>query len=125
MRVIPPMEITDSILTSSNVSEPDLGNGDAAAWNSGTTYAQGDTASIITGGVHRVYESLQAGNLNHLPPTPPIETNEYWIEVGPTNRWAMFDLFRNSQTERTSPIEVELTPGQRVNSIAILGLEAT
>ena len=37
----------------------------------------------------------------------------------------MFDLLRNSQTISSSPITVVLTPGRRIDSLAILGLIAT
>ena len=36
----------------------------------------------------------------------------------------MFDLLRNTQTEQASPLTVVLTPGVRVNSLALLGLVA-
>ena len=58
LKVIPPVLITDSILTSSNVAETDY-----AVWSSGTTYSTGQRV-IVTTGVHKIYESLQNTNLN-------------------------------------------------------------
>lgn len=75
-----------------------------------------------TAQVHRVYESLQAGNLNHPPAL--ADSAAWWQDDGPTNRWAMFDLLRNTATEIASPLTVVLRPGRRVNSIALLGLVA-
>jgi hypothetical protein len=123
MIVIPPLEITDGRLTSSTVPEPDTGE---TAWNSGTTYALGDRRYLAS--THRIYESLQAGNLNHDPTldtqgdpdNPPV----WWLDVGPTNQHAMFDLLRNTQTEAASPLVVVLTPGTRVDALGLVGLEA-
>jgi len=91
------------------------------AWSGATTYAAGDTVSSAA--YHRVYESLQAGNLNHAVPVPPETENSYWIDIGPTNKWAMLDLSRNTQTVIASPLTVEVAPGERINAVAALGLE--
>lgn len=162
MRVIPPLAITPSILTSSGATEPmapatwgagtTYGNGALvlvtadhmiyqslhaantgntpnvspldwdpvgfieAAYNSGTTYGAADTASYL----HRIYQSLQASNIGHTPLTSPT----WWTDVGATNTWRMFDILRNTQTVNASPLVVVLTPGVRVDSIALLGLTA-
>ncbi len=117
MRVIPPITITDAILTSSTATEPGTGE---TAYAAGTTYALGDTCSVIGTNSHIVYQSLQAGNIGHTPATSPT----YWIAVGPTNRWKMFDTLRNTQTVSASPLTVVLTPGMRCNSIAVMGMVA-
>ena len=90
-------------------------------WSSGTTYALGATCSGSNG---RVYESLQAGNLNHALPVLPATVNAYWQDVAPTNRWAAFDSASNTQTVWASPYTVVFTPGMRVNTIGITGLAA-
>jgi hypothetical protein len=91
------------------------------AYSSGTTYGEGDTVSSG----HRIFESLAAGNVgNPLPIAPETETDK-WIDVGPTNRWAVFDLYRNTQVVAASPLTIVLTPGIRTDSIALFGLEAT
>jgi hypothetical protein len=198
MRVIPPVVITDLMLTSSTAAEPGVNE---AAWSSLTTYAEGDKAILgalthastitiaapavvtwsanglpngtkvaltttgslptglatgtiyyvvnretntfqlsetldgaaitttgsqsgthtVTAQVHRIYESLQGSNLNH---PPAIDDETYWIDVGPTNAWACLDTLRNTRTWTESPFEVVLTPGVRINSIALLGLVA-
>lgn len=121
MRVIPPLTITDAILNSSTCAEPASGE---AAWSSGTTYAL--EARVINTTTHRTYESLQAGNLNHAVPNYAAgETaNDWWLDVGPTKRWAMFDLLRNTGTTAASPLTVEIEPGERINSMALLALDA-
>jgi hypothetical protein len=117
VKVVPPLAITDAILTSSTVNEPDTGE---AAWSSLTTYAAGDV--VIRTTTHRKYSSLAGGNLNHDPAADTAGT--YWFDEGPTNRWAMFDLLRNTGTTGASPLEVVLTPGTRVDSIGVVGITA-
>lgn len=86
-------------------------------------YALGETAYSST--THRVYESLQAGNTGRPLPVPPETSTAWWLDVGPTNKWAMFDTYRNTKTRGTSPLVLRLAPNQRVKAIALLGLDAT
>lgn len=198
MRVIPPLAISDAMLTSSTAVEPGVGE---AAWTSGATYAldaeailgspsatvtitiaspgvvthtghglpEGtpvvmtttvalptglsnggryfiinsttntyqlaatvDGAPIVTTGsqsgthtataqVHRRYLSQQASNTGH---PPAIDDGTWWLNIGPTNRWAMFDVLRNTGTVGTSPMTIVLTPGQRVDALGLVGLVA-
>jgi hypothetical protein len=120
MRVIPPITITNAILTSSSCAEPSSGE---ASWLVGTTYALG--AQVIDATRHRTYQSLQAANTGNAVPTLPATSNAWWLDIGPSNRWGMFDLFRNTATTTAGTLTVVLTPGQRINSIAFLGLVAT
>lgn len=115
MRVIPPLAITDTILTSSTCAEP---HASEAAYNAGSTYALND--AVVVAADHRTYQSLQAGNIGHTPISSPT----WWLDIGASNRWKMFDLLRNTQTEQASPLTVVITPGVRCNSIALLGLVA-
>lgn len=200
MKVIPPVVITDAMLTSSTAAEPGIGE---VAWTSGATFALGEQAilgvptatvtitnaspavvtwtahslpngtmvSFTTTGalptgltvgtayyvvaalvntfqvsetldgipvattsvgsgthtglayIHRVYTSLQAGNTGHHPLLAASST--WWIDSGPTNKWAMFDLLRNTKTIQASPLTTVFAPGQRIDSIALLGLVAS
>lgn len=115
MKVIPPLPITDALLTSSTAAEPGPGE---TAWVSGTTYALGDVRIRAT--THRKYERLVAG----AGTVPPENDALNWLDVGPTNRWAMFDLLRNSATSVASPLTVTITPGRRVNALALMGMVA-
>ncbi len=120
MRVITPLTITDAMLTSSTAPEP-AASGETA-YNAGTTYALGDKAYSTT--QHKIYQSLQAGNLNNPFPVLPATATAWWLEAASTNKWAMFDLLRNTQTSIASPLTIVLTPGTRIDSIALLGLLA-
>ena len=174
MRVIPPLTITDAILTSSSAPETapavyvggttyalnalvytgtrggvltvwkskagaNAGNTPASSptwWlNTGTTYsvydgsawALGDICIVVATNSHHSYECIQAGT-GHTPASSPT----WWLDLSAplnsdqsTNRWAMFDKLRNTQTEFVSPGIWVLTPGCRVNSLFLGGLVAT
>lgn len=115
MRVIPPLDITDSNLVSSSVPENDY-----PEWVAGTTYALGD--KVILASTHKIYESVQAGNTGHAPTDETEAIPVWWLDLGFTNRWKMFDLYRNTQTAAAGYIEVEVEPGQRIDSVALVGL---
>ena len=119
LKVIPPLTITDSILTSSNVPETDY-----TAWSSGTTYNIGDRVRVVGSNIHKVFESLRASNLNHDPLTD-TSVPPYWIEVSATNRWKMFDTSNSTQTTNANTIVVNLTPGRVINSVALLNVVGT
>lgn len=163
MRVIPPLAITDAMLTSSSAVETA-----PAAYAGGTTYALNDTASVAgSAGLITVYKSLAGSNTGHDPASSPLwwvsigttyqvhsgatyalrdrvidatahlvyeslsgsntaaltDTTK-WLEIGKTNPWAMFDLLRNTATIQPGSITAVLTPGERVDSIALLGVVA-
>ena len=74
-----------------------------------------------TAQVHKIYESLIAGNIGNYP---AIDDGTKWSEVGPTNRWAALDLERNTQTWSASPYTVVITPAQRVDALFLGALVA-
>lgn len=115
MRVITPLEINDARLTSSTIAEPDAGE---TAWNAATSYVLGDV--VIRTTTHKKYENILAGVDAGVPESTPTR----WIEIGATNRWAMFDTLRNTQSIKASPVTIVLTPGARVDSIGLLSLDA-
>lgn len=165
MQVIPPLVITDAVLTSSTVPEEV-----AATYAGGTTYAEGDLAgaastygsaqtvwrskqdgntgntqedgdwwenagdvypvydsgsSCDTGGIvtdlstHSLYRSLVDGNTGN-----PLTDTDSWFFIGKTNRWKMLDYARNLKTTVPSSMTIVLTPGKRINSVGIKGIEA-
>lgn len=89
---------------------------------SGTTYGLGER--VVGATAHRIYESLQAGNLGKPLPVPPITQTDWWLEVGATNRYACLDELRSTQTIGMSPLVLQIRPGQRVNSIGVTGMES-
>jgi hypothetical protein len=86
------------------------------AWSSGTTYAAGDR--IVDSATHHVFESLSATNLNHA-----ITDLSWWVDIGPTNRWAMFDGLTDTKTTNPFHINAILEFDSRVDGIGFLGME--
>lgn len=77
-RIIRPIEITDAILTSSNVPETV-----AATYAGGTTYAAADRVGLapVNGAAQLIYESLSAGNVGNPLPVPPATATAFWRYV--------------------------------------------
>ena len=82
--------------------------------------ASGGSPIAFSGSQSGVHTATVTTNLGHDPATD----DGWWIDIGPTNRWAMFDLLRNTGTTTASPLTVSLTPGQRVDSIGVVGMVA-
>lgn len=121
LRMMIPFQITDTTLTSSTVLEDDY-----AVWNSATIYDIGDRC--IKG--HRIYEgqvdaTATKKNQNKDPEDPVNQFGPiiYWVDIGPTNRYAMFDGYVNTQTIATTSMTVVLKAGA-FNSIYLDGLDA-
>lgn len=119
MRVILPVKITDAVLAVSNVPEDP-----APLWTEEVTYELGDSVHVVGPDLHLVFESLRDDNTGKNPLDDDQAAPVNWLEIGPTNRWRMFDVLRNTQTEHPTPLIVDLLPNKRINSIALLGLDA-
>jgi hypothetical protein len=121
MKVIPPIALnTINITTTAPVDSN-------AEWNTSTTYDPGDYVKV-TGTVQKVYLcTLQANSTVDSPELDVLRSVPHWVEVGPTNEYAMFDLLRSTKTiastQENNDITVTITPGQSVNSLACLGLD--
>jgi hypothetical protein len=118
MRVIVPLVITPALLVSSNVPEPDASMGEVV-WAAGA-FAKGDKRIVVS--THRIYEAL--ADIAASTVSPDLDPTQ-WQDIGPTNRWAMFALDRNTQTVLASPLIVVIAPGKRVDAFALTGLDAT
>ncbi|KHA63443.1 hypothetical protein [Sphingomonas sp. Ant20] len=113
LQLLQPIAITEAVLTSSSVSEDD-----AIEWTAAGGYALGQR--VIRRSTHRLWESLLERNVGHDPAT----TTGAWLDVGPTNRWAMFDQALGSVTTDEAPIVVTLRPGPAASGLAILDCNA-
>ena len=82
------------------------------------------TITAATDKVHKIYESLSAGNQGNYPPIDILEAVPKWAEVGPTNRWKAFDTSVGSLTENANSITYTIVPGVIFDSIAFLNLTA-
>jgi hypothetical protein len=108
LQLLQPVALTDAMLVSSTVAEADY-----AAWATGTTYALG--ARVLKAGTHRVFESAVEGNLGN----DPTGDSGKWFDIGPTNRWAMFDESLGTSTTATGTIKVSVAAGT-VSALALL-----
>lgn len=96
------------MLTSSDATET------IAVWSSGTTYAINAEVNYS----NSIYVSLQGSNLNKQPDTEPT----YWIRKSANNKYSMFDEFVNTQTTKSTALNVQVTPGSIFNSLAIFNI---
>lgn len=115
MKMIIPVDVSSAMLTSSSIAEDD-----AAAWNSGTTYAVDDL--VILASTHRIYRSLLGANTNQNPAT----ATTYWLDSGATMRWRMFDGVVGAKSAAIGGIAVTiaLNATTLINSIAVLNVVA-
>jgi hypothetical protein len=112
LTIVRPLAITDTILDSTDVPENDY-----AEWNVGTTYDVGDRVILVS--THRIYESLQSSNTGN---SPTATASTFWVDAGPTNRWAAFDTSVSTQTAQADSITYTLIAGEAINSVAILNI---
>jgi hypothetical protein len=110
MQVLKPLTFQNSQLISTTATNAD------ANYSAATTYALGAKVSYLG----KRYESLQAGNLNKTPTTSPT----WWLELGATNQFAMFDQFVGTSTTATTSLTVVYAPGSVFNSIALINVDA-
>ena len=114
MQIIKPVTVTDSILTSSNITEDDY-----AQWAVGTTYNVGNKVIVLS--THRIYESLVGSNLGNDPTT---DDGTNWLNIGATNRWKAFDQKIGDPVTNLNTIEYVLSDAaSNVTSVALFGLE--
>lgn len=109
MKIIRPEAIT--ALTASNITDM------VAAYNAGTTYAKDALARRDAD--HGIYESQVAGNVGQS-----LDDPTKWLRIGPTNQWAMFDQYNQTQTVNTTSITAEWDATGRINGMAFLNLDA-
>lgn len=115
MKIIKPIAITPAMLTGSTVAEPDTGE---TVWNSATAYTEGQ--QVIRTSTHMIYKCAVA-NTNFTPEANLTGATPKWVEVGPTNRWAMFDRKVGTATTAASTLTIVLRPGG-ISGLAMLEL---
>lgn len=119
MKVVKPVTVGETELTASTIAEPDATVGEVE-WSAGT-YNLGDR--VIKSSTHRVYEVVADPSTTDDPEVGVDTDPATWIDVGPTNRFAMFDTVNSTKSSDTTQLEVEITPGQIINSLAVFGME--
>lgn len=120
-RVIVPVTITDAMLVSCTVAEPDTGE---TLWNAGTNYGIGAVAGRTT--THTLYENLLGG----VDSTPPEDATggltPRWLAIAPTNRWAQFDRKIGTATTAATDLTTVVKPGgvDGLSLLDVIGLRA-
>lgn len=105
MKIIVPIKITDAMLSSSTIAEPDTGE---TAWVSAGTYVAGDERIRTT--THKRYICI----LGHTGVTTfPENDATHWTAVknGTTNRWMAFDTSVSTASTATGSMTIVLQPG--------------
>ena len=121
MIVVPPIVITDAILTSSSIPEPDASQTiPEVTWTPGTRSLGEQFISIVT---HLIYEVVVASTTDDPVIGVDLEPPS-WIAIGPTNKFRMFDELVSSESNDTSPLTFDIEPGVVFNSVAGFGINA-
>lgn len=111
MKLIMPIAITSSNLTSSTAADP---SNSEVEWISAHSYVVGNT--VIVAAQKRKYECI----LNTSGTTSPELDPTHWTDIGPSNQWAMFDRkIGTSTTLAASPLTVVAEPGT-IGGLALL-----
>lgn len=124
--VLAPITMTPARIESIRAGGVSLPEDSSPVWNPAITYALG--ARVHVPDAKRVYESAQGGNVGKDPTLPSNQfsaagVTTWWIDLGPTNRSAMFDSIISTPTVGVSPFEITLRPGA-FNGIAMFSLDA-
>lgn len=111
MIIVNPVTISPAMITSSSAAISTR-----AAWNSGTAYVTGNE-------VYYNYKDWLAiaSSTNVAPGTDDTK----WLEIGASNRYAMFDGVINNVTTAVSPLDVIVDPGAVVNAVSLFQVTAT
>lgn len=117
MNILVPITITDAMIgAGTTIAEPAAGE---TAWVSAGNYVLGDRRIRTT--THRVYECVQAHTGRSALPE---DDTAYWLDAGPTQRYAPFDTYTNTAATATTSITYVLNPGY-FNAISLYGLTGT
>lgn len=126
--ILVPVDVTNTagVLQSVTAAGVEMLEDPATLWNALTTYATGQR--VYMANVHRLYESIKDSNTGKIPSDLVNQVNAagvgtWWLDIGPTNKYAMFDGAISTQTAMASPAVITLRPGA-INSFAIFGVDA-
>lgn len=113
MNIIKPTSITDAMIgASTTIAEPSPGE---VEWSAVAHYTVGTV--VIRTTTHRKYKNAIAGVDATLPENLPTR----WQDIGPTNRYAPFDIYTSTAATATTSLTYVLTPGY-FNAVALYGL---
>jgi hypothetical protein len=108
LQLLQPVPVVGAALVASSVAEADY-----SEWSAEITYPLG--ARVIKAATHRIYESAALANLGD----DPEAASGKWADIGPTNRWAMFDQALGSITSAEGQVSVTIAAGM-IDAVALL-----
>lgn len=86
-----------------------------AEYNAGTTYDIDVIVIDLT--TDHAFQSMQASNTGHS-----LSDESWWLDLGPTNRFLMFDQSNSTQTSNGESIDVTVQVDGRADAVSILNL---
>jgi hypothetical protein len=110
MIIVQPVPVTSAMVTASNVAITET------LWTAGT-YTLGQERYVGT----RLYKVIVSSTTDN-PTVGVTLTPPSWQDIGAINRFKMFDQVVNTQTTRTSLIDVSILPGTIINALAMFDL---
>ena len=111
MKVIRPFDMASAMLVSTSAVETN------AEYNAATTYALDARCTMAS--TMRTYQCIQGPNTGHTPNTSPL----WWTDIGPSNKWAMFDS--QVSTTTTAPLTLTVTVATGlIDTVALVGVVA-
>lgn len=117
MKILLPKTILALMIgAGTSIAEPADGESE---WASGGDYAEG--VRKIRTQTHRVYECVQAATGRTVAPE---DDGAYWLDVGPTQRWAPFDHYVSTAAAGIGSITYVLKPGF-INALGLWGINGT
>lgn len=54
---------------------------------------------------------------------PSADDGSHWLDIGPSNKWAMLDTYNGTATTDPTTIDVTVQPSGRIDSLALLSLD--
>lgn len=118
MNIITPISISDGMIgAGTTIAEPSPGE---SAWISGHNYTLGEIVIRVT--THRKYKCAVA-HTSGSGLEPEVDTTK-WTDIGPTNKWAPFDIYTSTAASATTSLTYVLSPGF-FNALSLYGLVGT
>lgn len=106
---------TPLVLGPDSLHATDVPENDHPVWSSGTSYTLGQR--VIKN--HTIWEAAQ----NHSGQDPEQDLSmNYWLRVGPTNRWRAFQPEQVTSTHKANDLYFEFNIHAAFNTVHIFGL---
>lgn len=104
MKIIVPNPVSQGELLNSNIPEPDPAVGEEV-WTSGQTMLGEQRVDLST---HKIYEVVADPSTTDSPLEGVSKVPPTWVEIGPTNRYVMFDGTIGTQSIGSELLETQV-----------------